>query len=88
MEAGLRYLLPSEVLLFVLLLLLLPPPLPESPPLLLEELPEDFSELPELAGAPEPALLLPLLSLLAEAESELPSDFAVDEEAGAGLLRA
>jgi hypothetical protein len=84
MEAGLGYLLPSEVLLFVLLPLLLP----ESPPaLLLEELPEDFSELPELAGALEPALP-PLPSLLAEAESELPSDFVEDEEAAAGLLRA
>ena len=83
MEAGLGYLLPSEVLLFVLLLLL-----PESPPaLLLEELPEDFSELPELDGALGPALP-PLLSLLAEAESELPSDFVEDEAAAAGLLRA
>jgi hypothetical protein len=81
MKAGLRYLLPSEVLLLVLLL-------PESPPaLLLEELPEDFSELPELAGALEPALP-PLLSLLAEAEAELPSDFVEDEEAGAEPLRA
>jgi hypothetical protein len=87
MEAGLGYLLPSEVLLFVLLLLLLLLP-PESPPaLLLEELPEDFSELPELAGVLDPALP-PLLSLLAEAESELPSDFVEDEAAAGGLLRA
>lgn len=65
-------------------------PLDESPPELLEELPEDFSELPELAGALEPVLLLPLLSLLdeAEAESELPSDLVADEDAEAGLLRA
>ncbi len=73
-----------RLLSFVLL------PLDESPPELLEELPEDFSELPELAGALEPVLLLPLLSLLdeAEAESELPSDLVADEDAEAGLLRA
>jgi hypothetical protein len=77
------------VLLFALLSFVLLP-LDESPPELLEELPEDFSELPELAGALEPVLLPPLLSLLdeAEAESELLSDFVADEEAGAGLLRA
>jgi len=82
----------SRVPLFALLSFVLLP-LDESAPELLEELPEDFSELPELAGALEPvSLLLPLppLSLLAEAESEpeLPSDFVADEEDAAGLLRA
>ena len=80
-----RYLLSLLGLLLVLLFALL---LPESPPvLLLEALPEDFSELPELAGALEPALTL-LLSLLEETESEPPSDLVEDESAGAEPLRA
>ena len=79
-----RYLLSLLGLLLVLLFALLPP---ESPPVLLEALPEDFSELPELAGALEPALPL-LLSLLAETESEPPSDLVEDEASGAEPLRA
>ena len=72
-----------------MVLLLLPLP-PESPPVLpLEALPEVFSELPVLAGVlglALPPALLP--SLLAETESEPPSDLVEDGEAGVELLRA
>jgi hypothetical protein len=54
---------------------------------LLEELPELFSVLPEVEGALESDLPL-LLSLAAEAESEAPSDLAEDEEAWPEPLRA
>ena len=66
------------------LLLVLPP---ESPPALLEALPEDFSVLPELAGVLASAFPL-LLSLLADDPSEAPSDLPDDVEAGAEPLRA
>ena len=71
----------------VLLLLPLPPESPLALPL--EALPEVFSELPVLAGVLGLALPPSLpLSLLAETESEPPSDFVEDEGAGAELLRA
>jgi hypothetical protein len=58
----------------------------ESPLLLLEELPELFSVLLEVAEAPASAL--PPLSLPDDAVSELPSDLAEDDEAEAEPLRA
>jgi hypothetical protein len=77
-------LLSPELLFGLSLFELLPP---ESPPVLLEELPELFSVLPEVEGALESDLPL-LLSLAAEAESEAPSDLAEDEEAWPEPLRA
>jgi hypothetical protein len=79
----LRYLLSPELLFGLLLFVLLPP---ESPPVLVEELPEVFSVEPELAGALESALLL--LSLPDDDASDPPSDLAADEEASAEPLRA
>jgi hypothetical protein len=76
-------LLSPELLFGLSLFELLPP---ESPPELLEELPEVFSVLLELEDAL--ASELPLLSLQEEAESELPSDLAEADEAWPELLRA
>lgn len=79
-----RYLLSPELLFGLSLFELLPP---ESPPVLpLEELPEEFSVLPEVEGAPESDLPLPLS--LAEFASDEPSDLPEDEEAWAEPLRA